>query len=339
MLQEIIQRHIDEGAFPGAAVVVCQDGRVVEEAYAGTLTYESDRRVDRDTRYDLASVTKVYTSACIALLLERGLLSLDDCAVEYLPELKGTDKKDITILQLCAHTAGLFGDPELHKRLPDRNALFRQFFIEPLKTNPGEHVFYTSVGYQYLGLIIERVSGLQLSYFMRKYLFDPLHTPSLSFCPEDKENIAPTEFSVFRGRVCAGEVHDDNCYVLGGICGHAGLFGTAADVAALGNMLLTGLPVFHSQSSLRLLFTNETAGLEQNRSIAFIIDDPGMGRWDCPVFHHTGFTGTSLLLAPEKKLVCAMLTNRVCPTRNNEKIQLARLDVHQALARAWEGSL
>lgn len=335
MFRSILERHIKEGAFPGAALTIYKDGCLWEETYCGTLTYEEERSVNAYTRYDLASVTKVYTSACVALLLERGELSLGQPAVSVLPELTGTDKESITILQLCTHTAGLFGDPKLHKRAAGREALTRRFFDEPLKSPPARHVFYTSVGYQYLGLIIERISRMRLSGFMDAYLFKPLNTRTAGYNPGNKDNIAPTEYSIFRGYICRGEVHDDNCYVLGGICGHAGLFATARDVAVFGGMLLTGAPVFKNRESLAPLFTNYTEGLEQSRSIGFVIDDEKMGRWKCPAYHHTGFTGTSLFLAPKHRLACVLLTNRVYPTRENEKIQAARLDVHAALAKMF----
>ncbi|MGI6084038.1 MAG: serine hydrolase domain-containing protein [Acetivibrionales bacterium] len=334
MFKKFLTNQIENGAFPGAALLVYKDGEIIAEEYLGKISYDCDMKVNKDTRYDLASVTKVFTSVCIALLLEKKLISLKDPASKYLPELKGDGKEAITIEQLCTHTAGLFGEPELHKQIPDSIELYREFFNHPLKYNPSEQFFYTSVGYQFLGYIIERVSGMHLHRFMKKYIFEPLNLKTVSFNPEDKANISPTEFSIFRNRICHGEVHDDNCFVLGGVCGHAGLFATAYDVAQFGNMLLNnGDKVFKDCESLEPLFHNFTEGKEQNRSIAFAINSPGMGNWSCNNYSHTGFTGTSLFLVPKHRVVAVLLTNRVCPTRENEQINEARLGLHSLLAR------
>ena len=337
MLRKFLLEQIQQGAFPGAALCVYQNDRILVEEYVGTLSDTVNTPVTPDTRYDLASVTKTYISASIALLLERGELSLDDPASLYLRQLRTPEKEAITIRQLCTHTAGLFGNPELHKQIPDRVALWQRFFDEPLRTPPMKQVFYTSVGYQFLGYIIEEISGMTLDCFLRKNILDPLGLSMTAYLPQDKNNIAWTEFSAFRNRICIGEVHDDNCYVLGGICGHAGLFSTAREVARFGSMLVCGgTPVFTGTVGLSALFTDMTSGLEQNRTIGFIVNNPDFGNWTCETFVHTGFTGTSLFLVPKYHLAVALLTNRVCPTRDNDKIGGVRKALHEMLAKQLE---
>ncbi len=163
MFREYLEKQVKGRVFPGAALLVYKNEQLLAEEYVGTLSYELDNKVNNNTRYDLASITKVFTSVCIAILVERKEILLDEPAVKYLPELSGTKKGSITIKQLCTHTAGLFGNPELHKAIPGRVELFKEFFTHPLLYNPSEHVFYTEfLGYQFLGYVIERVSGMKL---------------------------------------------------------------------------------------------------------------------------------------------------------------------------------
>ena len=158
----ILEQVLKEHAFPGAVwKVYCGDKLLFQES-AGTLTYESDKPVTMGTRFDLASVTKPFVSTAVLILAAQGLIDLDAPAASYLEQMRYGEMAAITIKELLLHTAGLFSDPELHKDYPQKEHLLKQMFQRPLITAPAQKVSYTSIGYIFLGLIIERVSGFLL---------------------------------------------------------------------------------------------------------------------------------------------------------------------------------
>lgn len=331
----ILEQAVKDKAFPGAVWKVYQGNQLLIEEKVGTLTYESNEEVSFNTRYDLASVTKPFVSFATLLLADRGLISLHDPASYYLKELDTVEKSKITISQLLLHTAGLVSDPELHKIYSDDKSLYKIIFSHPLKCRPNEKVLYTSIGYMYLGYIIERVTHMKLNEFLKKEIFYPLGLNVIDYLPKDKTGIAPTEFSEFRQRMLIGEVHDDNCYVLGGVGGHTGLFSDIEDVCTFGKMLVNGNQDLLSNEMMAGLFTNLTTGLNKGRSYAFFINDPEFGEWDTDHFSHTGFTGTSIFIVPKKRIVSVLLTNRVYPTRDNQKIQQVRNQLHIWLKKEY----
>lgn len=327
----LLEQAVADKAFPGVVWKVYQGDDLVREEVAGWLTYDSDEPVTFSTRYDLASVTKPFVSAAILLLADRRQVDLENYASSYLPELDDSEKRHITVAQLLTHTAGLVSNPELHKAYTSENALRGVLFSHPLVSSPQQQVLYTSIGYQYLGYIVERLSGASLQRFLKDNVFVPLGFQTMSFMPEDRTNIAPTEYSRFRRRLLIGEVHDDNCYVLGGSGGHAGLFSDAEDVCGFGRTLVGSEGTFLSKTSIEGLFSNLTARLNEDRSYGFVLNDPQFGDWNADTFSHTGFTGTSLCIVPEAGVVSVLLTNRVYPTRRNEKIRDVRYKLHTAL--------
>lgn len=329
----MLERFIEGGAFPGAVAAASRGGVIVLQEASGHYTYECDApAVREDTRYDLASVTKVFTSVAILTLVDQREINLADPVQKYLPVLTG-DLGTITIQQLLTHTSGLPSVPELHVQYPSRKDLEEALFSVPLEHRPGKAVLYTSLGYQYLGYIIEMVSGLRLDAYIEEVILSPCHLDNTGFAParSQRREIAPTEYSSVRGSLIQGEVHDENSAVLGGVTGHTGLFSPAHDVLAFGEALLQNDPEILTEESQCLLFSDLTSPLLPGRSAAFVIDDPLFGVWPSTTFAHTGFTGTSLFLAPDQDLVVVLLSNRVYPSRSNTRIAEARMAFHVGL--------
>lgn len=318
----ILDELIAGGAFPGAVGMAKAHGQLIFQEAAGRYTYEPDSpSVNLDTLYDLASVSKVFTSVSVVSLIRSGQIDLEDHVRKFLPYL-AEDREPITIRQLLTHTSGLPSVPEHHKIHVTREALHIALCTVPLETLPGTKVAYTSLGYQYLGWVIETVTGTSLDRYVREAILDPYEIEAWYTPSKDKwSGIAPTEYSIVRKRLLQGEVHDENSWLLGGVTGHTGIFAPARSVLRLGEALLEG----HDP----LLFTDLTGGLEPHRSAAFVIDDPVFADWGTTVYSHTGFTGTSLCIVPAHETVVALLSNRVQPTRENELIRDARTKFHE----------
>jgi CubicO group peptidase (beta-lactamase class C family) len=339
----ILQEAVATWAFPGAVACVASSGEIIGEQAFGRFTYdEGAPPVTKETRYDLASVSKTMVAWAVMRLVEQGRVDLDTAAATYLPQLRGRTEPDrFTIRQLLCHSGGLPSDPELHQMYPTADGLWTAIFNMPQLYRPGTDVRYTSMGYMLLGLVVEAVSGQSLDSFLTDRLFGPLEMASTGFCPrqELREKIAPTEFSPRRGRVLQGEVHDENADVVGGVAGHTGVFSTARDVARFGAMLAGGGRLgrrrLMQQATVRLMFEPQTRTLRELRALGWLVNDSMFGRGFPRTIAHTGFTGTSLCIMPETGLTAVLLSNRVQPTRANEKIRKVRAAFHEALAAAF----
>lgn len=302
------------------------------EAHAGRLSVAADAlRVGPGTRYDLASVTKTYVSTAVVRLVEDRTLGLEEPAGRYLTDLP-PDKGELTIHQLLSHTGGMAPGAAVAPRPEDPGAMRRRVIDLPLAGEPGRQVIYSSLGYLLLGWILERVTGKRLDGVLGELILDPLGCHRTGFSPSTAERaaIAATEL-LPNGEVVQGRVHDETSAILGGVTGHAGLFAPADEVLRFGQALVGGDGLGLGESR-RLLFEDLTGGLHPHRSAAFVIDDPVFTVFEATTFSHTGFTGTSLCLVPDRELAVALLTNRVNPTRDNDRIAPARTAVHQRIA-------
>jgi len=327
-----LDRLVAEQVFPGAVLLISQGGRVRYRQSAGRQTYDAHSpAVDAGTIYDLASVTKVFVSATVIELIEAGDLGLEDPVRRYLSQLS-EDKSSITVRQLLTHTAGLPSAPRLHNVHRTSKALTKTICEIPLQSQPGTQVLYSSLGYQYLGWLVEAVLDAPLSQCLQSRLLNPFGVEAWFTPPAElRSRIAPTEFSTQRGKLLQGEVHDENSGVLGGATGHAGLFATASGVLALGHALL--------EKRSPLLFRELTAGLLPARTAAFLIDDPEFASWPTSAYSHTGFTGTSICLVPQRSVAVVLVSNRVHPSRDSERIHPARRSVHEFACALTAGHL
>lgn len=321
------------GAFPGGVVMASRDGRPVVAESAGKLSSDQGAApVELDAVYDLASVSKVFTSVAALTLVERGELALDDAVGRFLPGLP-EETAVLSVRELLAHVGGLTGGQELHRLHPTSGALREAIMaVRPGAGVRGNTVIYSSLGYLLLGWVIEAASDTPLDSYLEQAVLGPCGLTWTCFRPPAAwlGRIAPTEIPVH------GQVHDEKARILGGVVGHAGLFAPAADVLRFGEALLDpDHPVLGPSRSL--LFEDLTGGLVPRRSVAFVIEDPVFAVWDAPCFTHTGFTGTSLCLVPASGVVTVMLTNRINPTRVNDRIAAARTRVHRALHHQLTG--
>jgi CubicO group peptidase (beta-lactamase class C family) len=344
---DYLRTEVDSGAFPGAVIAVGRHGRLALLAPVGHYGVDDPRLVDAGTIYDLASLTKVVglTTACM-LLVDEGKLALDAPVVRYVPEFRGPMKDRVTIRHLLTHSAGLVADLPLYDSTRTRAAALTAVDTSTLLAPPGTSYRYSDLSAIVLMQAVERQAGETLDRFLADRVFRPLGMPATRFLPPDpwRERIAPTEHdTLFRHRWLRGEVHDESAARLGGVSGNAGLFSNVLDLSRLAATLLNG----GAWDSLQLIRAETVTEFTTRQNIP-----PGSTRalgWDTPSdsgyssagaelsrrsFGHTGFTGTSMWMDPDRDLFIILLTNRVNPTRANTAILGVRARVADLVADA-----
>lgn len=346
---QVLEQGVATGVFPGGVVAVGHQGRLVAVNTAGRLSYDKDASaVQADTLYDLASLTKVVGTTTAAMMLdERGRLPLDAPVARYVPEfaagLQAEAKSKVLVRHLLSHSSGLPGYIRFFLEVKTRPELLERVYSTPLEYEPGTRTVYSDLGMILLGEVIERASGQRLDQFLEKNLFRPLGMTETRFNPPPslRSRIAPTEDDrEFRRRLIRGEVHDENAWVLGGVSAHAGLFSTARELAVFCQMLLNGGIYAHHRFLKRETiewFTQRQPIPDSTRALGWDTSSEASsgGHYLSPrAFGHTGFTGTSIWIDPEKQLFVVTLTNRVHPTRANEKIREFRPRLHDAVVEA-----
>ena len=341
-----------DSAFPGAVIAVGHHGRVVLLAAVGHYGIDDPRPVTPETVYDLASLTKVVglTTACM-LLVKEGKLDLSAPVQRYVRAFQGPGKEQVTIRHLLTHSSGLPAWRPLYTEATTRATALALADTTPLLRQPGDTFVYSDLGAMVLTQAAEAVAGERLDAYLDARVFRPLGMTSTRFLPppEWRDRVAPTERSQ-DGTIIRGTVHDENAWKLGGVSGHAGLFSTAPDLARFATWLLDawharltpgrrpGVSPPDLPSELVLQFTRR-----QNLP-------PGSSRalgWDTPsenssagtklgtnAFGHTGFTGTSIWMDPDRDLFIILLTNRVHPTRENGRIVRVRPRVADLVVQA-----
>jgi len=328
-----LRAEVDSGAFPGAVAAVGRHGRLALVAPVGHYGIDDPRLVEAGTLYDLASLTKVVglTTACM-MLVDQDKLALDAPVARYVPEFGGPMKDRVTIRQLLTHSAGLVADLPLYEQTATRRAALAAVDTTTLFALPGTTYRYSDLSAIVLMQAVERVSGEPLDRFLAARVFGPLGMPATRFLPPAswRDRIAPTERdTVFRHRSLRGEVHDESAARLGGVSGNAGLFSNVLDLSRFAAMLLNG----GAWDTLQLIRAETVAEFTTRQNVP-----AGSTRalgWDTPSdsgyssagarlsrrsFGHTGFTGTSLWMDPDRDLFLILLTNRVHPTRANTAI-------------------
>jgi CubicO group peptidase (beta-lactamase class C family) len=314
-VDRVVMRGAERRGYPGAAVVVGRRGRVVLAKGYGTVDWsDASRCVRADaTIYDLASITKVVaTTTAIMILYDRGRIRLDAPVVTYLPDFAAGDarKRSVTIEQLLTHRSGLPAGRELGGS--SIATARRRVLTTPLEQAPGGSEIYSDIGADVLAMVAERVSGEPLDRFLQRNVFGPLGMSHTFFRPSPSvaSSLAPTT-----GRP---HVHDGNAWALGGVAGHAGLFSTATDLAVFAQMMLDGGTYDDGRRHVRIAsdsavarFTKRTAGW---RALGWETCYGGgsCGRYMSErAFGHTGFTGTSMWIDPDRQSFVIVLTNWV----------------------------
>ena len=318
-VERIVTRGIEAGGFPGASVVVGRHGGVVLQRGFGRLSWsEGSHAVSPDTSiYDVASLTKVVgTTAAIMALYDDGKIRLDAPVTTYLPEFAGGLNGGVTVSDLLTHRSGLPAARDIWRAARTPEEARALVLSTPVRDIPGRKYVYSDLGADILGFIAESVSQQPLDVFLHNRVYGPLRMHNTFFRPADslRHRVAPTELNAPRGYPVHGEVHDENAFALGGVAGHAGLFSTASDLAVFAQMMLEGgayggVRIF--ADSTVSLFTRRTAG---HRALGWDTADGdyGSGRYLTPrAYGHTGFTGTSMWIDPDRKMFVILLTNRV----------------------------
>lgn len=367
-IDAIANEAISSGSTPGCYVLVAKEGKVIYDHAFGHLTYEQKHPVTDETIYDLASLTKVAaTLQAVMFMHEHELIDIYKKLSVYLPELKGTNKRNITIIDVLTHQSGLAPFVPLWPLTLEGPALKPMYYSSqqnvsyPLQIAPrlfGSPILkdsvwswityskmlekpvrtpysyrYSDLGFMMFKQLAERGLNQPLEDFLQQNFYEPLGAYRLGYTPLSRfpsETIAPTELdTLFRGGLLIGTVHDERAAMLGGVSGHAGLFGTANDLSKLGQMLLQdgtyGGLRYYKPETVRQFTSRQFAS--SRRGLGW--DKPVHGEWNSPTsryasartFGHTGFTGTCLWVDPEFDLVYIFLSNRVFPDRSDKLIQ------------------
>ena len=350
-IDALMRQAIADTVFPGGVLLVARaDAVVFFEAYGVADTF-SGRKMIRNTVFDLASLTKpLATTLSVIRLVSDGKLELDRQLGSILPVFRGTDKSEITIKHLLCHDSGL---PDyrpyyesLMKLTPEHRipALQDLLVKEPPIQPAGRETLYSDLGFMILGWLVEHLSGRRLDRFVDEEIYTPLGIQNLFFIDlhskSRKTQFASTEVCPWRNILLNGAVHDDNAYAMGGVAGHAGLFGTALEVYRLLSVLLSD---FYGHSAPRLFETDLLKRFFERqhpggRALGF--DTPSLADSSCGQYFskqsvgHLGFTGTSFWMDLERSVIVILLTNRVHPSRENNRLKAFRPTLHDAIMKS-----
>ena len=341
----ILRSGIDHRAFPGAAVAVTHQGKLIAHKAIGKRTYGScSRPIKTYSIYDLASVTKVVatTPACMTLH-DRGRFNLDQSLVDLLPEFANDDprRRLVTLRMLLAHSAGLPAYVKLFLTARNKEELLRQAFQVPLSTEPGTWAEYSDIGFILLGEVLERITGEPLDKFCKREIFQPLELVTTMFNPPRhpyKAWSTPTEDDrTFRHRLIQGEVNDENASVMGGVAGHAGCFASSLDVSVFAQCMLLGGTPLVKKETLEIFTRRQDSPAGTSRALGW--DTPSQPSQSGKYFSsrsygHLGYTGTSLWIDPDRQLSVTLLTNRTWPDRGSQSIKQIRPAFHDAVIEA-----
>ena len=370
----VIEKAIADKAFPGATLAVGFRGKVSLHTFGRLSYDASSPATKIDTMYDIASLTKVVATTTLAEKLVEGdfpsPLNLDAPIERYLPEwinaplaqarheVKVTDLRQlpdlsgpaqlewrhkVTVRHLMTHTSGLPPFKEYWRTSTGKADTLSRIFVEPLEYEPGTKVVYSDLGIILMAEIIQRLTGKPLNELARDYLFNPLGMNNSMYLPPKNiwPEIAPTEIdNQLRHRLVQGEVHDENAFAIGGVSGHAGVFSTAPDLATFCQMLLNGGIYAHHRILKRATiaeFTVPQPLAKNTRTLGWVVPTEGSSSghfFSSHSYGHTGFTGTTIWIDPDRQLFVVLLTNRVNPTRENHKIAEVRPAVHDAIMKS-----
>jgi CubicO group peptidase (beta-lactamase class C family) len=356
-IETLLQKGRREGVYPGAVLLAARGDVIRLFAAVGERALAPHPLpMEEETLFDLASLTKpLGTTLAVMKLVDAGTIDLDRPLEELLQQAVPEDKKGITPRLLLSHSAG-FKDwmpfyLELdHVALKDRKAVLRNRLLTlPLAYAPGTQALYSDLGFMLLEWMIEATAGMDLPRFLERKFYAPLSLKDTGFfstrLPDrfTQDHFAATEDCPWRKRIIQGAVHDENAHALGGYSGHAGLFGTAGNVYELAN-LLSGhwrgeRQDYFSPGTVREFFTRQDLVHGSTWALGWDTPSPvnsSAGRHvTATSVGHLGFTGTSLWMDLEQNVVIIFLSNRIHPTRKNEKIRAFRPLLHDRIMEAF----
>jgi CubicO group peptidase (beta-lactamase class C family) len=335
--RDALDDAVRAGSVPGGVVAVAT-ARGPRGVHVCGVRREAGLEVTTETRYDLASLTKVIaTLPSLLRLVTDGVIALEDRLGRFFSNagwFQTPSLGDVTLRQLATHTAGL--DPwwPLFARVSTRQTALAAV-LQARVVGPGS-VAYSDVSFMLLGAVVERVTGRRLDEVARDLVFEPLGMTATSFGPLTGVPVAATEDCGWRGRLLEGEVHDENASVWDGVAGHAGVFGTAEDVARYAAAWLRRDERLGDASLLAEAIALQAEGADGvRRGLGWLLSGPRAFTQGLPGYGHTGFTGTSLWIDPIAGVASVLLTNRVHPHRSRGAgIVALRRTLHAAVHEA-----
>lgn len=342
-LEDVLRAAVP-GVASAAAALVAVDGDVVASAAVGEAARYGDAAEtlleDRPPAgpgsvFDIASLTKLFTTVVLLSLAEEGRADLDGPVAAWLPAHYG-HRPEITLRHLLTHASGLPPGRRVEGEPPDSR--WDLILSTPASGPRGAHV-YSDVGLITAGRVAEEAGGAPLDLLVRERVTGPLGMADTLFRPGPGllPRIVATEFKPGRGCV-RGEVHDETAHALGGVAGHAGLFSTTADLLRFGEMLRTGgAGVLAPESVREMLRDQGVPGASFRQGLGVRIGDPAIVGPLHDAFGHSGFTGTSLVVDPGRRLTIVLLTNNVHPLRGRPGIRDLRTAVAAEGARLAHG--
>lgn len=345
-VSELLLRYLSDGFPPAVAVDVRTGAGRVYAAAGGWARLPSGAAptstgdpaatpvpATASTLFDLASLTKVVATLPLVLLLhQRRKWSIDDPVSRWLP---GAPSSPVTIGDCLLHTGGLVPHRPFYLSCGGPAAIRQAVVAELADAAPGA-VSYSDLGFMLLGLALQECAGERLDVLVRREVLEPLGMTSTTYRPRvPRRRIAATEDRGDQRREPSlgwGRVHDGNAFALGGVSGHAGLFGTAGDLGRYAAALLApGRHPVLNAATLELMTTRRAGRGDNARVLGWQADPPGLGDWPPGTLWHTGFTGTSLLIAPAADIAVVLLSNAVHPVRRPEQTAGFRRQLHRAI--------
>ena len=352
----LLRAGIADHAFPGACLEVGGSGDPIWREALGTLTYDpGSPAVSTGTIFDLASLTKVIATSTLAMrAIDAGAIQLDQPVAEWLGDWRGGDRESVTIRDLLAHTSGLTAYLPFFRDYTGRREFEAAICTLALEYPPRTRAIYSDLGFILLGFILEDADARQrpntapgtidpaaglAAQFQRIASYISAEPFTYNLPRPLRESAAPTEVDPWRGRLLQGEVHDENAWALGGAAGHAGVFGTVGAVGAFARAVLrtiAGEPILAQPRTFhQFLRKTEVPGSSRALGWDTMLPTSSCGtRLSPTAIGHTGFTGTSLWIDWERDVYIVLLTNRVHPTRDNDRLKALRPAVHDAVVAA-----
>jgi CubicO group peptidase (beta-lactamase class C family) len=364
----VLERGVEAGAFPGAVALVARGNDVLLHLAVGHRSLEpAVAPMREETVFDLSSLTKpLATTLAVMLLVRDGALGLDERVSRFVPGFAVHGKDGVTVRHLLAHCSGLAawrpffedirrveraGRPNFVGTRGARDLVYEAVHRERPEYPLGTRAVYSDLGFIVLGELVELATNQTLADFVRARVFRPLGLRHVDFVDLTRlrrerlevvsDAVAPTERCPWRGKMLMGEVHDDNAWAMGGVAGHSGLFGNAADVHALAAMLFAcfrGEPGPLPTALVREFWRRDGTVPESTWALGWDTPSPGAStagsRVSRDAVGHLGFTGTSLWVDLERGCHVVLLTNRVHPSRENHKIRELRPRFHDAVFEA-----
>jgi CubicO group peptidase (beta-lactamase class C family) len=353
----VLEQGAKEGVYPGVVLLVSRDGTPLIHEAVGYLSLVPERiNMSKDTIFDLSSLTKpLATTLAIMYLVDEGTIGLDQPLSTLLPETPLGEKRNLTLRLLLSHSAGLkdwqpyYLDLEKKEETQRKVVLRSRVIEEPFLYRPGSDSVYSDLGFIIIEWIIEEATGMSLSGLVTQYFYEPLSLERTFFNEGNKQSlplkpeIAATEDCPWRKEILQGVVHDENAFAAGGVSGHAGLFSTAFEMFLIVNMLIEHYKGtrsdFFSPELVKEFFRRQDIVNGSSWALGWDTpsdDNSSSGRYFSPnSVGHLGFSGTSIWMDLDRDVIVILLTNRVHPTRSNNKIRAFRPILHDIVMEGF----